>query len=103
MNIAPGLAKVIEILPPEMFDKSMSIFHRPAAKRVRANNHTEQANRKLFSSRRCAEIASETLSNLNKRCCLLSRGWVLVEPVSSLENCFGNEPGEQRIQQAPEP
>ena len=43
----PELAKAIEMLSPEKFDKMMSFLHSPVGKQVRTNNHVERANRKL--------------------------------------------------------
>jgi len=43
----PELAKAIEMLSPEKFDKMMSFLHSPAGEEVRTNNHVERANRKL--------------------------------------------------------
>ena len=41
------LAKAIEMLSPEKFEKMMSFLHSPAGQQVRTNNHVERANRKL--------------------------------------------------------
>ena len=43
----PELAKAIEMLSPEKFDKMMSFIHSAAGQQVRTNNHVERANRKL--------------------------------------------------------
>lgn len=43
----PELARVIEMLSPEKFEKMMAFPHRPAGQQVRTNNHVERANRKL--------------------------------------------------------
>jgi transposase-like protein len=43
----PELAKVIEMLEPEKFEKMMSFLYSPAGQQVRTNNHVERANRKL--------------------------------------------------------
>lgn len=43
----PELAKVIEMLEVEKFEKMMAFLHSEAGKRVRTNNHVERANRKL--------------------------------------------------------
>lgn len=43
----PELAKAIEMLSPEKFDKMMAFLHSPVGQQVRTNNHVERANRKL--------------------------------------------------------
>jgi hypothetical protein len=43
----PELAKAIEMLSPEKFEKMMSFLHSAAGQQVRTNNHVERANRKL--------------------------------------------------------
>jgi transposase-like protein len=43
----PELAKAIEMLSPEKFEKMMSFLHSAAGRQVRTNNHVERANRKL--------------------------------------------------------
>jgi hypothetical protein len=43
----PDLAKALEMLGTEKFDKMMTFLHSPVAKRVRTNNHVERANRRL--------------------------------------------------------
>ena len=43
----PELAKAIEMLSPEKFDKMMSFLHSEDGQQVRTNNHVERANRKL--------------------------------------------------------
>ena len=43
----PDLAQALGMLAPEKFDKMMTFLHRPAAKRVRTNNHVERTNRRL--------------------------------------------------------
>lgn len=43
----PELAKAIEMLSPEKFDKMMSFLHSPVGQQIRTNNHVERANRKL--------------------------------------------------------
>jgi hypothetical protein len=41
------LAKAMEMLSPDKFDKMMSFLHSEVGRRVRTNNHVERANRKL--------------------------------------------------------
>ena len=43
----PELAKGIEMLSPEKFEKMMSFLHSEVGQQVRTNNHVERANRKL--------------------------------------------------------
>ncbi len=43
----PELAKAMEMLSPENFDKIMSFLHSEAGRQIRTNNHVERANRKL--------------------------------------------------------
>jgi hypothetical protein len=43
----PELAKAIEMLSPEKFEKMMSFLHSAVGQQVRTNNHVERANRKL--------------------------------------------------------
>lgn len=43
----PELAKAIEMLSPEKFEKMMAFLHSAAGQQVRTNNHVERANRKL--------------------------------------------------------
>jgi hypothetical protein len=43
----PELAKVIEMLSPEKFEKMMAFLHSEPEQQVRTNNHVERANRKL--------------------------------------------------------
>jgi hypothetical protein len=43
----PELAKAIEMLSPEKFDKMMSFLYSAAGQQVRTNNHVERTNRKL--------------------------------------------------------
>ena len=43
----PELAKAMEMLSPEKFDKMMSFLHSKAGRQIRTNNHVERANRKL--------------------------------------------------------
>lgn len=43
----PDLAKALEMLGAEKFDKMMTFLHSPVAKRVRTNNHVERTNRRL--------------------------------------------------------
>jgi len=43
----PELAKAMEMLSPEKFDKMTSFLHSAAGRQVRTNNHVERANRKL--------------------------------------------------------
>lgn len=43
----PDLARAIEMLVPEKFQKMIAFLRSPARKRVRTNNHVERTNRKL--------------------------------------------------------
>ena len=43
----PDLAKALDMLSPEKFDKMIAYLHSPAAQRVRTNNHVERTNRRL--------------------------------------------------------
>lgn len=43
----PELAKAMEMLSPEKFEKMLAFLHSPACRRIRTNNHVERANRKL--------------------------------------------------------
>lgn len=43
----PDLARAIEMLVPEKFQKMIAFLHSPARQRVRTNNHVERTNRKL--------------------------------------------------------
>ena len=43
----PELAKAIEMLSPEKFEKMMAFLHSEPGRQVRTNNHVERANRKL--------------------------------------------------------
>ncbi len=43
----PELAKVIQMLAPEKFDKMVSFLRSDSAQQVRTNNHVERANRRL--------------------------------------------------------
>ncbi|MGC1954657.1 MAG: transposase [Gammaproteobacteria bacterium] len=43
----PELARAIEMLSPEKFEKMMAFLHSAAGQQVRTNNHVERANRKL--------------------------------------------------------
>lgn len=43
----PELAKAIEMLSPDKFEKMMAFLHSAAGQQVRTNNHVERANRKL--------------------------------------------------------
>jgi hypothetical protein len=43
----PDLARALEMLGAEKFDKMMTFLHSPVAERVRTNNHVERTNRRL--------------------------------------------------------
>jgi hypothetical protein len=43
----PELAKVLEMLAPEQFNKMIAFLRSPVGERVRTNNHVERANRKI--------------------------------------------------------
>jgi hypothetical protein len=43
----PDLVRALGMLGPEKFDKMVTFLHRPAASRVRTNNHVERTNRRL--------------------------------------------------------
>jgi hypothetical protein len=43
----PDLAKVLEMLSPEKFEKMIAYLNSPSTERVRTNNHVERANRRL--------------------------------------------------------
>jgi len=43
----PELAKAMEMLSPDKFDKMMSFLHSKTGYQIRTNNHVERANRKL--------------------------------------------------------
>ena len=43
----PDLAKALDMLSPEKFDKMIAYLHSPVGQRVRTNNHVERTNRRL--------------------------------------------------------
>jgi hypothetical protein len=43
----PELAKAMDLLRPEQFEKAVAFVHSEAGRRVRTNNHAERANRRL--------------------------------------------------------